>query len=66
MLPLTSKETAKRVSEILADTCAGIAVTDEYQQSDIEFRAGIANMPEDCTTLEEMLIIANQAKGLSG
>jgi hypothetical protein len=66
LLPMTNKETAKRVAEILADTCAGIAVTDEYPLNQIEFRAGIANMPQDCVSLEEMLAIAQRAKPLSG
>ena len=60
LLPLTLHENAIRFSNILADLCAPIEVTDEYSKSQIEFCAGVANIPENCNSLDDMLAIAEK------
>jgi hypothetical protein len=66
VLPMTARDTARRVVEILAETCSSIEITDEYHKNQIEFRAGMANIPEDCVTLEEMMAISLRARALGG
>lgn len=58
LLPISLKNNAVQFAEILANICAQIVVTDEYHYSQIEFRASVVNIPEDCQTLERMLEIA--------
>jgi hypothetical protein len=58
LLPITVKTNAQRAAEILGETCATIVITDEYPANAIEFRAGLANIPEDCKSLDELIALA--------
>ena len=60
LLPMSNRSSAHRQAEILAEICATIVVSEDYDRDNIEFRAGIANIPEDCSTLDEFLTLAEQ------
>jgi hypothetical protein len=66
LLPLSIKDNAVRFADMLAEICAGIPVSDQYEQGGIEFRAGVASLPDDCQTLEQMVAMAEKIHPLSG
>jgi hypothetical protein len=66
VLPLTVRDNGRRFADILAEICGNLSVTEQYDPSTIEFRAGMANIPEDCQSLEEMISLAEQVRSLSG
>ncbi len=66
LLPLSTRSSAHRQAEILAEICATIVVSEDYERDNIEFRAGIANIPEDCNTLDDLLTLAERLNVLGG
>ncbi len=66
VLPFAVKENAKRFAEILAEICAEISISDQWERARTQFRAGIASIPSDCRTLEDMITIAEKVNPLSG
>jgi DNA polymerase III delta prime subunit len=58
LLPLSNKESARRFSDMLAEVCSSIDLSDDYPANAIAFRAAVANIPEDCTNLDAMLEMA--------
>lgn len=68
LLPLTTKDSAVRMAEILAEICSGVTISDEYAPSQLEFRVGvssISSLPGDCTSLDEMINSAENVRALS-
>jgi len=66
LLPFTLKKSAIRQAEILGEICGSVKISEDYAYAKIEFRAGIANIPEDCTSLDEMIAIAEKVTAFSG
>jgi len=66
VLPLSTRDSAKRFAEIIADICAQVRVPEPFGKDDIEFRAGIANMSEDCRSLDEMMALVERVRRLTG
>jgi hypothetical protein len=66
VLPFAVKDNAKRFAEILAEICADIAISEGWDHSRTEFRAGIACIPVDCRTPDEMIAIAERVRPLTG
>ncbi len=66
LLPMTVSRSAIQFANILADTCGGINVTNDYDKESVDFCAGIANVPDDCQTLDEILNKAEKVRRLSG
>jgi hypothetical protein len=65
LLPLTSKKAALRQAHILAEMCGSMHISEDFNNNEIEFRAGIANIPEDCSSLGELLTLAENVSALS-
>jgi hypothetical protein len=63
-LPLTVKQSAIRQAEFLAEMCSTIKISEDYHNTEIEFHANVANFPEDSTSLDELLTIAEKIKSL--
>lgn len=55
VLPVTNKASAERFASMLADCCASINVSDDYNKNAIVFRTKVLNIPEDCIELEALL-----------
>jgi hypothetical protein len=66
LLPLTTKENAARYIEMVAESLANLEVGEAHERPSLEFRAGIANIPEDCLNLDQMLELAESVKSLDG
>jgi len=64
LLPLTSKKAALRQAQILSEICGSMTISEDFNSNEIEFRAGIANIPEDCATLGEMLALSERVGAL--
>lgn len=63
LLPMSTRKSADRQAETLAEICASINVSEDYDPSKIEFRGGIANVPEDCKSLDEVLTLVEGGLG---
>ena len=63
LLPMSTRKSADRQAETLAEICSSINVSEDYDPSKIEFRGGIANVPEDCKSLDEVLVLVEGGLG---
>jgi hypothetical protein len=60
LLPLSNKDSASRFTDMLAEVCASIELSDDYPRNSISFRSSVVNIPEDCTNLDTMLEMAER------
>ncbi|MBS2000787.1 MAG: DUF4388 domain-containing protein [Cyanobacteria bacterium SZAS LIN-5] len=63
LLPMSNRKSADRQAETIAEICSTIRVSEDYDPSRIEFRGGIANVPEDCRSLDEVLALVEGGLG---
>lgn len=63
LLPMSTRKSADRQAETIAEICSGIKISEDYDPIRIEFRGGIANVPEDCKTLDEVLVLVESGLG---
>jgi hypothetical protein len=63
LLPMSTRKSADRQAETIAEICASIKVSEDFDPSRIEFRGGIANVPEDCKSLDEVLSLVEGGLG---
>jgi hypothetical protein len=63
LLPMSTRKSADRQAETIAEICSSLKISEDYEPSRIEFRGGIANVPEDCKSLDEVLALVEGGLG---